>query len=112
MKCKWHLCEKDPRKKSEFCSKNCQNNFSVNKRRKDLKLMSVEYKGGKCSCCGFVGHPTVFDFHHLDPAKKDFAISRKGYTRSWNVVKEELDKCVMLCANCHREVHAGVKDIM
>jgi len=47
------------------------------------------------------------EFHHLKTNEKDFGISQKGYTRSWVKVKKELDKCVMLCANCHREIHAG-----
>ncbi|MBP9854147.1 MAG: hypothetical protein KBD53_04690 [Candidatus Omnitrophica bacterium] len=46
------------------------------------------------------------EFHHKDPSQKDFNISCKGYTRSWNKVRQELDKCVLVCANCHREIHA------
>ena len=68
--------------------------------------MAVEYKGGKCERCGYSRCIEAFDFHHADPAKKDFGISNKGYTRSWKRVKSELDKCIMLCANCHREIHA------
>ena len=48
------------------------------------------------------------EFHHLDPKGKDFGISDKGYTRSWQKVKEELDKCIMICANCHREIHEKI----
>ena len=44
----------------------------------------------------------------LDPNKKDFGIANKGYTRSWEKVQEELDKCIMVCANCHREIHDGL----
>jgi len=70
--------------------------------------MAVEYKGGRCQICGYDGCPEVLEFHHVDGNKKDFGISQRGYTRSWKKVMEELDKCVMLCANCHREVHAGL----
>jgi hypothetical protein len=69
--------------------------------------MSVEYKGGKCSSCGYNKCIAALEFHHLDPSKKDFSISSSGNTRSWNKVKEELDKCVLLCSNCHREVHTN-----
>jgi len=47
--------------------------------------------------------------HHLDSSEKDFGISSRGYTRSWKRVQEELKKCVLLCANCHREVHVGLQ---
>ena len=50
-------------------------------------------------------------FHHLDPNQKDFSIGSKGYTRSFDKVKKELDKCICVCANCHREIHAGLIDI-
>ena len=68
--------------------------------------MAIEYKGGKCEQCGYDRCIEALEFHHTDPTKKDFNISSKGYTRSWKRVQEELDKCVTLCANCHREVHA------
>ena len=67
--------------------------------------MAIEYKGGKCEQCGYYRCLEALEFHHADPTKKDFNISSRGYTRSWKRVQEELDKCVMLCANCHRETH-------
>ena len=79
---------------------------AVKRRRRKIRLMAIEYKGGKCSVCGYAHYIGALEFHHLDDSKKDFGISNKGYTRSWKKVKEELDKCVLLCANCHRELHA------
>ena len=79
---------------------------AVRKRRKKIRKMAVEYKGGKCEKCGYNRCIEALEFHHNDVTQKDFGISNKGYTRSWNKVKEELDKCTMLCANCHREIHA------
>jgi len=68
--------------------------------------MAVAYKGDKCERCGYDHCIDALEFHHIDPTQKDFSISSKGYTRSWSKVKEELDKCMILCANCHRELHA------
>ena len=79
---------------------------AVHGRRKKVRQMSVEYKGGKCQRCGYDRCIEALEFHHTDPTKKDFSISQKGYTRSWERVRNELDKCIMLCANCHRELHA------
>ena len=81
---------------------------AVRKRRKMIRRMSVEYKDGKCEQCGYDRCIEALEFHHLDPSKKDFNVSHRGYTRSWKRVMLELDKCVMLCANCHREIHAKV----
>lgn len=67
--------------------------------------MSLEYKGSKCERCGYNRCMEALEFHHIDPTKKDFNVSSRGHTRSWKRVKEELDKCVLLCANCHRELH-------
>lgn len=81
---------------------------AVQKRRKKIRSMAVDYTGGQCENCGYGRCIDALEFHHTDPTKKDFSISEKGYTRSWAVVTKGLDKCIMLCANCHREVHAKV----
>lgn len=69
------------------------------------KLLAIEYKGGKCQDCNGIFIPQVFDFHHLDPKQKDFKLSQKQNAR-FDTLKSELDKCVLLCANCHRIRHA------
>ena len=80
---------------------------AVYARRKKVRQMAIEYKGGKCELCGYNTCTDALEFHHKDLSKKDFGISEKGYTRSWKRVQQELDKCIMVCANCHREVHAS-----
>ena len=82
---------------------------AVRKRRKKIRQMAIEYKGGKCQICGYNSCPEAMEFHHQNSSEKNFGISNKGYTRSWENVKKELEKCVMLCANCHREVHTGLQ---
>lgn len=82
---------------------------AVRKRRKKLRQLSIEYKGGKCHICGYDKCSEAMEFHHLDSSLKDFGISQKGYTRGWEKVKKELDKCQMLCANCHREIHSKMQ---
>jgi len=80
--------------------------MAVKRRRKSLRAQAVEYKGGKCMFCGYNKCREALDFHHID--KKKFGLSEKGMTRSWEKTKEELDKCILVCANCHREIHAGI----
>ena len=82
--------------------------FQVAKRRRALRERAVAYLGGKCQNgnCGYAGSPAAFDFHHPDPREKDFAISDR--MSSWAKIKPELDKCFLLCARCHREVHDGL----
>lgn len=80
--------------------------ISVDKRRKKIKVLSVEYKGGKCIICGYNKCIQALQFHHRDPLQKEFSISANGNTRSWDEIKKELDKCDLLCANCHAETHA------
>ena len=81
---------------------------------KDLKeeelTMCVEYKGGKCCLCGYNKCMGALDFHHIDPSKKDFAISKQRRTspQKFDCVKSELDKCILVCSNCHSEIHAGL----
>lgn len=68
------------------------------------KIACVEYKGGKCQFCGYNKSLKALAFHHRNPAEKKFEISA-SYCRSWEEIKRELDKCVLLCGNCHCEVH-------
>lgn len=109
--CKKHGFVKFYKIKGDYykCSK-CRSE-AVQRRRDKLKQMSVEYKGGCCANCGYSRCIKALEFHHIDESKKDFGISHKGYTRSWERVKLELDKCIILCANCHREIHEGLLDI-
>ena len=74
------------------------------KRWINLKLKAIQYKGGKCLDCGFSGHYAVFEFHHRDPSVKEYAWN-KLRKRPLKTILEELDKCDVLCANCHRLRH-------
>ena len=85
----------------------CQSE-AVQKRRDKTKFIALAYKRNKCQCCGYQKFRGALEFHHVDPTEKDFGISQDGYTRSWEKVKEELDKCVLVCSNCHREIHEGI----
>ena len=84
---------------------------AVAKRRRKVKAMSIEYKGGKCQICDYNRYKGALELHHINKSEKSFGIGDKGYTRSWEKVKAELDKCVLLCANCHREVGAGITQL-
>ena len=74
------------------------------KRGRANKLRAIEYLGGQCTDCGQKYHPSVYDFHHIDPNEKDIGIARIGGRTFENIIPE-LDKCVLLCANCHRLRH-------
>jgi hypothetical protein len=84
---------------------------AVAERRRRLRLKAIEYGGGKCQLCGYRKCPHALSFHHLDPTKKDFGLSARGLTRSWEKMKPEIDKCILVCANCHAEIHAGITSI-
>lgn len=81
------------------------------KARKKIKLMAINLMGGKCKLCNYNNCFSALEFHQLDPSKKEFSIGNDGQIRSWDRIKNELQKCVLLCSNCHKEVHAGIKKI-
>ena len=83
-------------------------NSRVTKQFRNLKAQCIEYKGSKCQICSYERYQGALEFHHLDPNEKDFAISEANSRVFNNTIKEELDKCILLCSNCHREVHGGV----
>lgn len=80
---------------------------ATQKRRDKIKQMAIYYKGNKCSLCGYDKCIDALDFHHLNPEEKEFGIAEKGYTKSWETIKQELDKCILVCSNCHRELHSS-----
>ena len=82
-----------------FVCANCRNKLQ----RKRLKFKAIQYKGGKCERCSYNKCQEALEFHHLDSSKKDFNIT--STQKSWDKVKKELDKCSLLCSNCHREEH-------
>lgn len=75
--------------------------------RRAIKIQLVKYKGGKCERCGYNKCMNALQFHHTDPSKKDFNISQYTCSNKLDLDKvyQEIDKCILLCANCHAEEH-------
>lgn len=100
--------EKIEKGRRKFCSDKCKTNYNVTKHRRRLKDKALAYKGSKCEHCGYDKCVGALTFHHTDPTQKDFQIGGRGSTRSWERIKNELDKCKLLCANCHAEEHEKI----
>ena len=114
-KCGWTKLEEDfyerkgryrgSGKRASWC-KMCSDLSSKNiskKKRRDNKLEAIKLLGGACVVCGYDAHPAALDFHHQD-GTKDFGIGenlRGGVDR----IRAEIDKCTLLCSNCHRVEH-------
>ena len=81
---------------------------AVSARRRRVKLALVEAAGGACGLCGYDRYAGALQFHHVDPREKAFAIADRGVARSLQRALEEAHKCVLLCANCHAEIEAGI----
>jgi predicted transcriptional regulator len=73
------------------------------------KIQCINYKGGKCIKCGETS-PLKLAFHHTNPSEKNFEIGSSSRSLSFDILKKELDKCVLLCENCHREIHCNTAD--
>lgn len=83
--------------------KTSTNSEAVIKWRKKIKIELLRYKGEKCENCGYSKCTEALQFHHIDPFQKNFTIAGKSW--SFERLKKEVDKCVVLCANCHIETH-------
>jgi len=81
---------------------------AVIRRRRIVKERAVALLGGACIICGYDRHPGMLDFHHIDPKTKSFGISSGGLSRSWGSISQELERCVLVCAKCHREIELGL----
>lgn len=82
--------------------------MKVTDHHRKMKLRAIDYKGGKCLRCGYSKSPASLSFHHTDPTQKDFPISSR--TCKWETLQPELDKCLLLCLNCHGEEHAQIDE--
>lgn len=105
-------CKKEKNLSEFYCYKNkvrhwCKECDRINTiiRQTIFKELCVEYKGGKCENCGYDKYVGALDFHHIDPKQKDFSIASAKLRKFDYSIKKELDKCQLLCANCHREEH-------
>lgn len=76
--------------------------------RQRQKIKAVQYLGSKCKKCGYNKCVQALEFHHRNPKEKEFSFSKYS-NHSWMKIKKELDKCDLLCANCHREEHYSNK---
>ena len=74
---------------------------------RDKRSKVDEYKKAGCAMCG-EKELVCLDFHHIDPSTKEFNIGKQFHIRSFKDIEKEIEKCVVLCANCHRKVHAGI----
>lgn len=83
--------------------KTCEKKWHAN-RRKSTREQMIAHKGGKCERCGYNKCTQALDFHHPDPKIKD---AHYAGIATWSIdkAKREVDKCILLCANCHREEH-------
>ena len=80
--------------------------------RKRTKQRMINSMGGKCCLCGYNKSNWALDFHHLNPTEKEFSFGGlRASCKSWEKITNELKKCILVCANCHREIHEGLVDV-
>ena len=104
--CKVELTEDNAYKKGNRLQSYCKpcHNKLFQARWQQRKIDAIAYKGGKCKVCGYSKYYGALEFHHRDTTEKEFDW-RKMRLVSKDKLTQELDKCDLLCANCHREVH-------
>lgn len=105
---KCSICEKDFEysRRKRTTKKVCRSCL-VNRHRWHLKQCMVDYKGGKCQLCNYNSCLSALDFHHVDPSKKNFSFG-SNHNFGAKKLKEELNKCICLCKNCHAEVEQAI----
>jgi predicted nucleic acid-binding Zn ribbon protein len=84
----------------------------VKKWRKATKDKIVQLMGGECKLCGYKKCSQALELHHYNPTEKDFSFGAiRANPKSWLKILKELEKCILLCSNCHKEVHAGLTEV-
>lgn len=124
VKCKLETCNNEfdnYNGRKQFCSNKCRcrqtylNNPTENNqscyayqktRAEQRKLAIINLKGGCCTFCGYKKNYSALTLHHVDPSQKGFGIdSRKISNTKWETILKEVEKCILLCHNCHMELH-------
>jgi hypothetical protein len=92
---------------AKYQCKPCWNKRTASAGKAQVKILKDEF-GGKCSVCGYNKCFDALQFHHVDPSKKEFALGEKRGL-SIDKLREELSKCILVCSNCHIEIHSKLK---
>ena len=99
----------------KYCCRKCKNDYNnqqyqsyqaQQRRGHARKQRLLVIKGNKCEQCGYGKNTAALEFHHIDPAEKSFQLDLRSLSnRKWVVIEAEAAKCVLLCSNCHAELH-------
>jgi hypothetical protein len=98
-------------KQTYYCSIKCKNRAhqsyqSQKERGFNRKIEIIQSLGGKCSICGYKRNSAALTFHHKNPLEKEFKLDVRSLSnRTLSKIKNELKKCVLICHNCHAELH-------
>ena len=105
-------CGKDLRgKQTKYCSSKCKNNqnqsyLAQQSRGLERKIILIQRCGGQCSVCGYKKNSSALDFHHINPKEKLFALDLRSLSnRTQLKIDSEIQKCTLMCRNCHSELH-------
>lgn len=89
-----------------------KNSDAVKRWRERVKTRLIEAMGGRCVCCNYNRCARALEFHHRNPEDKDFGVGYiLAHIVSWSKIVEEVKKCVMVCGNCHAEIHDGIRSV-
>lgn len=83
--------------------------IDVKNYRSNRKKDMIYIMGDKCQICGYNKCQSALEFHHINPEEKDFTFD-SAMNYSWEVIRKELQKCILVCSNCHREIHSDLID--
>ncbi|MFM2010760.1 MAG: Cronobacter phage [Bacteroidota bacterium] len=78
---------------------------------KEIKNLISSIKQSGCSVCGYNRCSSALEFHHRDRKEKSFALSKALIKKTRKEILDEIDKCILVCSNCHKEIHAGLIEI-
>ena len=84
-----------------------QNSKAVTKARQKRKLILIDVMGGKCALCGYNKNVSALEFHHINPEEKEYGLS-SGNCHNMQKDFSEAHKCILVCANCHRDIHEHI----